>query len=112
MTIQNRFDIISNLSKRDCVKALQSAWGEDIREVPENLSIPHSEEDPGRTFWLGILCGVSSPKDKASKQIPGRKGFNVHEVLLGVSVGRQPSSRLMTDSRQSAPLQLSFSKCF
>ena len=106
MNIQNCFDIISHLSKRGCVKSLRSAWGEDIREVPENLSIPHSEEDPGRSFWLGILCGVSSPKDKASKQITGRKEFNVHEVLFGVSVRRQPSSRLMTDSRQSAPLQL------
>lgn len=46
---------------------------EDFREVPQNLSTSHSKQDSGQVLSLGFLCGVSSPRDKPSKQITGRK---------------------------------------
>lgn len=46
---------------------------EDFREVPQNLSTSHSEAGLRSGPFMGFLCGVSSPRDKISKQITGRK---------------------------------------
>lgn len=76
MSIQHYFSIsfsFTNLSRRDCRKSLWLAGEETPGEAAQSLRAPHSEAGSESAFCPVIFCGLSSPRDNASKCIIGKK---------------------------------------